>query len=311
MDLADKGNGRGSGSALHPAILLVAATSTAVATVVSATSIFMHLKNYRKPTLQRLVTSLITNGLDGSRGRRKDRSSAILTDSPVTRAERRRPHAVLTLYCACLLFHRTRMVVRIMLMVPIYAISSLISLFSLDAAFIIDVIRDVYEVRCYSSELSTTLRPFHLGLRNLLLFPAITRVSRRGAFTAHLSTWPPTQSTPLSHERIPTRAGCQRSIHFLIPKTRNSPYVSHSCSTLWSESPREYVQLKPLLAIASLALKASGKFNEGEFRIDSGYLYVSIVYNVSICLSLYCLAMFWLSINEDLKPYRLVIYCGQ
>ncbi len=71
------------------------------------------------------------------------------------------------------------------------------------------------------------------------------------------------------------------------------------------------MQLKPLLAIASLVLKASGKFNEGEFRIDSGYLYVSIVYNVSICLSLYCLAMFWLSINEDLKPYRLVVYNGQ
>ena len=71
------------------------------------------------------------------------------------------------------------------------------------------------------------------------------------------------------------------------------------------------MQLKPLLAIASLALKASGKFNEGEFRTDSGYLYVSIVYNVSICLSLYCLAMFWLSINEDLKPYRLVVYYGQ
>jgi hypothetical protein len=42
------------------------------------------------------------------------------------------------------------MVIRIMLMVPVYAVSSLISLFSLDAAFIIDVIRDVYEVRYHS-----------------------------------------------------------------------------------------------------------------------------------------------------------------
>jgi hypothetical protein len=150
----------------------------------------------------------------------------------VTRAARRPPHSVLTPYYACLLLHRTRMVIRIMLMVPIYAISSLISLFSLDAAFIIDAIRDVYEVRCYSSKLLTTLRPFPLGIRNLLLFPAITRISRRGAFTAHLSTWPPTQSTPLSHERIPARAGCQRSIHFLVPQTRNPSYVSHSCSTL-------------------------------------------------------------------------------
>lgn len=50
-----------------------------------------------------------------------------------------------------LTFTRTRMVVRIMLMVPIYAISSLISLFSLEAAFVIDAIRDIYEV-CRASK---------------------------------------------------------------------------------------------------------------------------------------------------------------
>ena len=44
------------------------------------------------------------------------------------------------------------MVVRIMLMVPIYAIASCVALFSLEAAFVIDAIRDVYEVSrfcCY------------------------------------------------------------------------------------------------------------------------------------------------------------------
>jgi len=46
-------NGTGSGSALDPTILRVAAAATIVATLVSATSIFMHLKNYRKPILQR------------------------------------------------------------------------------------------------------------------------------------------------------------------------------------------------------------------------------------------------------------------
>lgn len=38
------------------------------------------------------------------------------------------------------------MVIRIMLMVPIYGVASLISLFSLNAAFVIDAIRDIYEV---------------------------------------------------------------------------------------------------------------------------------------------------------------------
>ena len=33
-----------------------------------------------------------------------------------------------------------------MLMVPLYAVASFISLFSLEAAFFIDVVRDIYEV---------------------------------------------------------------------------------------------------------------------------------------------------------------------
>lgn len=61
-----------------------------------------------------------------------------------------------------------------------------------------------------------------------------------------------------------------------------------------------------MLAVATLILKAAGKFNEGNLKANSGYLYVSIVYNISICLSLYCLAIFWMCVNEDLKPYRYV-----
>ena len=66
----------------------------------------------------------------------------------------------------------------------------------------------------------------------------------------------------------------------------------------------EYVQVKPVLAAATLILKFSGKYNEGDFRANSGYLYISIIYNTSICLSLYCLAMFWVCVSDDLKPYR-------
>ncbi|KAH9029395.1 organic solute transporter Ostalpha-domain-containing protein [Lactarius hengduanensis] len=216
MGSAFESNGRGSGSALHPAILRVAAISTAIATLVSAISILMHLKNYRKPMLQ-------------------------------------------------------RMVVRVMLMVPIYAVSSLISLFSLDVAFIIDAIRDVYEafvIYCFFQLLLGYLG----GERSLLI---------------------------LVHGRQPKAPPFPMNV-FQRELDLSDPYTF----LFLKRGILQYVQLKPLLAIASLALKASGKYNEGEFRIDSGYLYVSIVYNISICLSLYCLAMFWLSINEDLKPYR-------
>ena len=66
------------------------------------------------------------------------------------------------------------------------------------------------------------------------------------------------------------------------------------------------MQVKPILAVATVILKALGIYNEGDFRAKSGYLYISVVYNISICLALYCLAMFWMCVNDDLKPFRYV-----
>jgi hypothetical protein len=101
-------------------------------------------------------------------------------------------------------FVSIRMVVRILVMVPLYAVSSLISLFSLDAAFVIDAFRDIYEV-CRPSFnffwITTTLA----GFCNLLLFPTSSRISRWGALPTHSGSWPPTKSHPLSLERVPTR----------------------------------------------------------------------------------------------------------
>ena len=63
-----------------------------------------------------------------------------------------------------------RMVIRIMLMVPLYGISSLISLFSLDAAFFIDAVRDIYEVSSQIFMTTLDLRFLLAGIRYLLLF---------------------------------------------------------------------------------------------------------------------------------------------
>jgi len=47
--------GSGSGSALNPAILITAGISALVATVLATFSIWLQLKNYRRPILQRYV----------------------------------------------------------------------------------------------------------------------------------------------------------------------------------------------------------------------------------------------------------------
>ncbi|TDL20506.1 DUF300-domain-containing protein [Rickenella mellea] len=164
-----------------------------------------------------------------------------------------------------------RMVVRIMLMVPIYAISSLIALFSLEAAFVIDAIRDIYEafvIYCFFNLLLGYLG----GERSLLI---------------------------LLHGREP------KPSVFPFSLINREIDVSDPYTFLFlKRGILQYVQVKPVLALATLILKAVGKYNEGTLRATSGYLYVSIVYNISICLSLYCLAMFWLCVNEDLQPFR-------
>ncbi|KAF8804907.1 DUF300-domain-containing protein [Phlegmacium glaucopus] len=166
-----------------------------------------------------------------------------------------------------------RMVVRIMIMVPLYAVSSLISLFSLEAAFVIDAIRDIYEafvIYCFFVLLLS-----YLGGERSLLILLQGRPPKEPVFPINLFKREIDPSDPYT---------------FLFLK----------------RGILQYVQVKPVLAAATLILKACGKYNEGDFRANSGYLYISIIYNTSICLSLYCLAMFWVCVNDDLTPFRPV-----
>ncbi|CAE6405312.1 unnamed protein product [Rhizoctonia solani] len=206
----------GSGSGLSSTVLVSAGLATAVATITSVLSICSHLKNYRKPALQ-------------------------------------------------------RMVIRIMVMVPLYAISSFISLFSLEAGVIIDVLRDVYEafvIYCFFH-----LLLIYLGGERSLLILLYGREPKEHAFPVNLFKRELDASDPFT---------------FLFLR----------------RGILQYVQVKPVLAAVTLILKALGKYREGAFRVDAGYLYVSIVYNASICLSLYCLAMFWVCVSSDLKAFR-------
>lgn len=68
----------------------------------------------------------------------------------------------------------------------------------------------------------------------------------------------------------------------------------------------QYTWLKPILALVSIIMKATGTYQEGYLGLASGYLWTGLVYNVSVTLSLYSLAMFWVCLHDDLKPFRPV-----
>jgi hypothetical protein len=68
----------------------------------------------------------------------------------------------------------------------------------------------------------------------------------------------------------------------------------------------QYAWLKPILSVATIIMKATGTYQEGYIGLTSGYLWSGIIYNISISVSLYALAMFWVCMNQDLKPFRPV-----
>jgi hypothetical protein len=66
----------------------------------------------------------------------------------------------------------------------------------------------------------------------------------------------------------------------------------------------QYTWIKPTLALAAIIMKALGVYQEGYIGLSSGYFWSGIIYNVSITICLYALAMFWVCMTQDLQPFR-------
>jgi hypothetical protein len=68
----------------------------------------------------------------------------------------------------------------------------------------------------------------------------------------------------------------------------------------------QYAWLKPVLGLSAIIMKATGVYQEGYIGLSSGYFWSGLVYNVSVTVSLYSLGLFWVCMNQDLKPFRPV-----
>ncbi|KAJ6656001.1 hypothetical protein lerEdw1_004586 [Lerista edwardsae] len=69
----------------------------------------------------------------------------------------------------------------------------------------------------------------------------------------------------------------------------------------------QFCIVKPLMAIITIILQAFGKYNDGDFNVHSGYLYITIIYNFSVSLALYALFLFYFATTELLRPFEPVL----
>src|SRR5438105_4569599 len=92
-------------------------------------------------------------------------------------------------------------------------------------------------------------------------------------------------------------------------------FLSNSFSSIFLHRCKQmilqYVLFKPLLAITSFTTELAGYYHDGDYSSGDAYLYVALVYNISITISLYFLVLFYEATKEilvrKLKGINIVI----
>jgi hypothetical protein len=166
-----------------------------------------------------------------------------------------------------------RWIVRILIMVPIYSVDSW---FSLRYAFIapyLNLVRDAYEgyvLFAFFSLLVVYLEGDREGTAGSVL-------ARKG---------PKKHPFPL----------------VFLPHFHPGPYFF-----LWVKRlVLQFAFVKPICAIAAVCLEPFGLLGDGEFAVNRGYLYFTVVTNASVTVALYALVLFYIAAKEELERFSPV-----
>lgn len=164
--------------------------------------------------------------------------------------------------------------VRILGLVPVYALESFLALRFRKNALLIETIRDSYE--------AYTIYSFFYFLLSLLgdeeqLLKILRSKVNRGAHP-----WP---------------------LNLLISPWASAGEILLRCKT----GILQYVVLKNVCTLAILITSSLGVYNEGVFSLTGGsYFYITAISSTSQLIALYCLILFYFVTKEELTPFRPV-----
>jgi len=85
-----------------------------------------------------------------------------------------------------------------------------------------------------------------------------------------------------------------------LPRVQPGPYfyiVIRQCIL-------QYVIVKPVMSVCIVVLNILQLYQEGSLSPTAGYLYITIIVNSSVLLSVYCLIFFYFVTEEELTPYK-------
>ncbi|PWN40219.1 DUF300-domain-containing protein, partial [Ceraceosorus guamensis] len=166
-----------------------------------------------------------------------------------------------------------RHIVRMLLMVPIYAIVSWLSYFYYNHAIYYETVRD-----CYESVVITSF--FYL----LLQYIGDTPVEQDEVFrNVKLKKW----FFPLGWWKYRPSG-----LHFLW---------------LMKISILQYAIVRPVCTLAAVALEYFGYYCLASWSPKFGHIYISLIISISVTVAMYCVVQFYLPVQKELKPYSPVL----
>ncbi|XP_037362612.1 transmembrane protein 184A isoform X2 [Talpa occidentalis] len=169
-----------------------------------------------------------------------------------------------------------RYIIRLLFIVPIYAFDSWLSLLLLGSHqhyIYFDSVRDCYEAFVIYSFLSLCFQ--YLGGESAIMAEIRGKPIRSSCFYGTCCL-----------------GGMSYSISFL---------------RFCKQATLQFCVVKPVMAVVTIVLQAFDKYHDGDFNIHSGYLYVTLIYNVSVSLALYALFLFYFATKELLRPFEPVL----
>jgi hypothetical protein len=164
-----------------------------------------------------------------------------------------------------------RLSIRILIMVPIYGLASFISLSSHRIAFYVNTVRDIYEGFVIYSFFILLIN--YLDGERAIMTLLQTRLRVHHLWPMHYCLQPMNMSNPNSFLKV-------------------------------KQGVLQFVVLKPIIGILIMTLKAWKLYDEGYIAWGSAYLWLSLIYNLSVCTAMYFLVLFYQQCSKDLKPYR-------
>lgn len=167
-------------------------------------------------------------------------------------------------------------VVRILFMVPIYAIQSWLSLRFHHARIYIDTIRDLYEAFVIASFVYYLIEL--LGGEESMVRILLYKVREDPSMERHLGH----HAFPLSLVLTPWKLG----VEFML-----------QCK----HGVLQYVVAKTIATILTYVCQSIGVYGEGQFSWKVAYPYIAFFMNISVMYALYCLVKLFHAVNDELR----------